>query len=66
MSLNRFKMHLNNGSSNTLLAQTYVTTMNKPSTPSMMSARTSALNAPMISRVYNAKPGCSACGKKVS
>jgi len=23
------------------------------------------LNAPMISRVYNAKPGCSACGKKV-
>ena len=24
------------------------------------------LNAPMISRVYKAKPGCSACGKKVS
>lgn len=26
----------------------------------------SALNAPMISRVYKAKPGCSACGKKVA
>lgn len=24
------------------------------------------LNAPMIGRVYKAKPGCSACGKKVS
>jgi hypothetical protein len=24
------------------------------------------LNAPMIGRVYNAKPGCSACGKKVA
>ena len=26
----------------------------------------SALNAPMIGRVYNAKPGCSSCGKKVA
>jgi hypothetical protein len=25
-----------------------------------------ALNSPMISRVYKAKPGCSACGKKVA
>lgn len=25
-----------------------------------------ALNAPMIDRVHKAKPGCSACGKKVS
>lgn len=24
------------------------------------------LNAPMIDRVHKAKPGCSACGKKVS
>jgi len=24
------------------------------------------LNAPMINRVYKAKPGCSACGKKVA
>lgn len=24
------------------------------------------LNAPMISRVYKAKAGCSACGKKVA
>ena len=25
-----------------------------------------ALNAPMIGRVYKAKPGCSSCGKKVA
>jgi hypothetical protein len=27
---------------------------------------TSNLRTPMIGRVYNAKPGCSACGKKVA
>ncbi len=25
-----------------------------------------SLNAPMIDRVHKAKPGCSACGKKVA
>lgn len=25
-----------------------------------------SLNAPMIDRVHNARPGCSACGKKVA
>ncbi len=29
-------------------------------------ARPVALNAPMIDRVHKARPGCSACGKKVS
>ena len=24
------------------------------------------LNSPMVNRVHNAKPGCSACGKKVA
>jgi hypothetical protein len=28
-------------------------------------ARPVLLNAPMIDRVHKAKPGCSACGKKV-
>jgi hypothetical protein len=28
--------------------------------------RPSSLNAPMIDRVHKAKPGCSACGKKVA
>jgi hypothetical protein len=29
-------------------------------------ARPVSLNAPMIDRVHKAKPGCGACGKKVS
>lgn len=29
-------------------------------------SRPVALNAPMIDRVHKAKPGCSACGKKVA
>jgi len=32
-----------------------------PAPPKNMS-----LNAPMIERVHKAKPGCSACGKKVA
>lgn len=28
--------------------------------------RPASLNSPMIDRVYKAKPGCSACGKKVA
>jgi hypothetical protein len=28
-------------------------------------SRNMPLNAPMIDRVHKAKPGCSACGKKV-
>ena len=28
--------------------------------------RNMSLNAPMIDRVHKAKPGCSACGKKVA
>jgi hypothetical protein len=30
-----------------------------------ISFRNFSLNTPMIARVHNAKPGCSACGKKV-
>lgn len=29
-------------------------------------SRNLPLNSPMIDRVYKAKPGCSACGKKVA
>jgi hypothetical protein len=34
--------------------------------PTPVQNRNVALNAPMINRVHNAKPGCSACGKKVA
>lgn len=37
-----------------------------PRAPIQAPPKQVALNAPMINRVHNAKPGCSACGKKVA
>ena len=31
-----------------------------------VSQKQNSLHSPMIERVYKAKPGCSACGKKVA
>jgi hypothetical protein len=40
--------------------------MNNNIVQNLSSARPSAaLNTPMIDRVHKARPGCSACGKKV-
>ena len=36
------------------------------SAPPRQLPRPVTLNAPMIDRVYKAKPGCSSCGKKVA
>jgi hypothetical protein len=62
--MNRFKMSFNNygatQQSNIML------NANASSQPKVVSSKTVDLNTPMIGRVYKAKPGCSACGKKVS
>ena len=34
--------------------------------PKLQPTRVVGLNAPMIDRVHKAKPGCSACGKRVA
>lgn len=34
--------------------------------PNRQPIKIASLNAPMIDRVHKAKPGCSACGKKVA
>ena len=36
------------------------------SKPINQTQNANSLNGPMIGRVYKAKPGCSACGKKVA
>ena len=46
---------------NNLGGNNFASFSNRSSTPKHI-----PLNASMIDRVYNAKPGCSACGKKVS
>ena len=65
--MNRFKMSFNN--SGYVPSQTqynpnlaaHFSSVPKPAAPKNV-----ALNAPMIDRVHKAKPGCSACGKKVA
>ncbi len=46
--------------------QLYNSNLAPPSVPASVKPRNIGLNAPMIDRVHKAKPGCSACGKKVS
>jgi len=67
--MDRFKMIFNNSGAvppqfNNLgggLASIGVSRSSSSAPPKNM-----ALNAPMIDRVHKAKPGCSACGKKVA
>lgn len=55
--MDRFKMNFGN-SNNQIISQLIAS--KKISLPT-----NTRLNAPMIDRVYRARPGCSACGKKV-
>ena len=62
----RFTMSFSNGG--------YIPSQNRGPVPSSKATYTytstpqknQALNSPMIARVYKARPGCSACGKKVA
>jgi hypothetical protein len=58
-----FRIKMNLANPNTQLRQTM--TAYTASVP-LTKARPTALNAPMIDRVHKARPGCSACGKKVA
>jgi len=64
--MNRFKMSFNNSGEfrpqyNGNLAANISSLPIPSSRPKNI-----GLNAPMIDRVHKAKPGCSACGKKVA
>ena len=60
----RIKMNLVNP--NTQLSQNLSTYTASMSPQPKLSARPTPLNASMIDRVHKARPGCSACGKKVA
>jgi len=67
MSSQRFKMSFNTGNNFPI----HRIQQNAPSSlanvpKQMVAPKAQALNAPMIERVYRARPGCSACGKKVA
>jgi hypothetical protein len=64
--MNRFKISFNNSG---ISRSPYINNNAQPTASipvPVQSSRNVALNAPMIARVYKAKPGCSACGKKVA
>lgn len=62
--MNRFKISFNNSG---LSSPKYYGNLgaNISSAPPSVPTQ-STLNSPMIDRVYKAKAGCSACGKKVA
>ena len=68
--MNRFKMSFNNNGLVSHPSQNHIASYISSSPLKSISLTSnsvkSALNAPMIGRVYNAKPGCSSCGKKVA
>jgi hypothetical protein len=65
--MNRFKISFNNNASFRPVQYQHVTAANLAPIPrSVAPPKNTSLNAPMIDRVYKAKPGCSSCGKKVA
>ena len=64
--MNRFKMSFNNSGLNPPQYYNNIGANIAVKSASMPSVNKISLNAPMIDRVHKAKPGCSACGKKVA
>ena len=62
--MDRFKMSFN--STGYLPPKNYSNLGANIATQPVVKPRHVALNTPMIDRVYKAKAGCSACGKKVA
>ena len=62
--MHRFKLVFYNSQQNNNLGSS----LTLPRQSNLIVSRNSnlSLNAPMIDRVHKAKPGCSACGKKVA
>lgn len=61
--MDRFKMNFGNGNNPILHTKIVEPSIHKLLATEKPSGR---LNSPMIERVYKARPGCSACGKKVA
>lgn len=63
--MNRFKMNFNNYGMAAPMPAAYYGVGASVGTIRSAAPMPTALNASMIDRVHKAKPGCSACGKKV-
>lgn len=63
MSGNRFKIDFNNNNNTPLVYRQMANALSVPKTIQLQ--KPVSLSSPMINRIHTAKPGCSACGKKV-
>jgi hypothetical protein len=66
---NRFKMTFNNSGYIPHQVNTFASNNGRSNLPSIgnkSGSRSVQFNSPMIERVHRAKPGCSACGKKIA
>ncbi len=66
--MNRFKIVFNNSVSGSQQYNNLGSGLSSLGSRSVMLGpqKNMSLNAPMIDRVHRAKPGCSACGKKIA
>ncbi len=59
----KMNMYLSNGNPSPHMMK-YINTVALGANPSMSAPKTpSAINAPMLARVHNVRPGCGSCGR---
>lgn len=63
--MNRFKMEFNNSRNTQLNHLENMLQLKGGARSTIKPVMNLPLSAPMINRIHTAKPGCSACGKKV-
>jgi hypothetical protein len=60
----KIKMSLSNGNPSPAIFKQAINTASLGGAPSMAAPKApSAINAPMLARVHNVRPGCGSCGR---
>lgn len=60
----KINMFLSNGNASTSFFKQHKNQASLVAIPSMFSSKApSAINAPMLARVHNVRPGCGSCGR---
>lgn len=61
----KINMFLSNGNPSPAIIKQHINTASLGGAPSMASHKApSAINAPMLSRIHNVRPGCGSCGRQ--
>jgi len=60
----KLNMFISNGNPPPMIQRQFINTASLGVSPSMASPKApSALNAPILARVHNVRPGCGSCGR---